>query len=337
MTDHTWAIGSNGSMMIRDTGTFVEFWITANNSTTSAGSLPWGYTVNGVTDNSNTYDYNAGAGWQRLGRWSVTTDQTVYFRLFDTGTSGLGAGATHAVAIDRASVPPAPRIISLAPTNVSIVVDVNSGGTGGLAITRWQVAYSTSATMPGAPANIFPNLASGVGTITGLTTGTTYYLWARGENSKGWGPWSARVSTKTHTVPPAPTAPLLTEATQTSVRAAFTSNGTGGPAILEWQIGYGTDPATPTTWVTFVSGNVVANLTPGADSYFWVRGRNVYGFGPASARAALTLFAGAHMTYGAAVKRAVPYVKGPYGPGGLSVWKVAEIRVNIKGLWKGTG
>lgn len=136
MTDYDWSIGSNGTMRIRDTGTYVEFWITANNTTTSASALPWGYTVNGVTDNTNAFDYNAGAYWERLGRWLVTTDQTVTFRLFETGTSGLGSGETHSVAINRTSAPAKPpRWMVEQIWDTRVQGDVDGADTGGLTLT----------------------------------------------------------------------------------------------------------------------------------------------------------------------------------------------------------
>ncbi len=105
MVDYNKSTGSSGTMRIRDTGTTVEFWLNAGNSTTFNHDLPWGYTINGVTSNNRTFDYSAGDGWQRLGAWGVTTSQTVTFRLGDTGTSGFGGPTTHSVTINRAKVP----------------------------------------------------------------------------------------------------------------------------------------------------------------------------------------------------------------------------------------
>jgi len=72
MTDYTRSTGSTGTMLIRDTGTTVEFWINSNNSTTFDHELPWGYSVNGVTNNTLEANYNAGMGWLFLGSWTVT-------------------------------------------------------------------------------------------------------------------------------------------------------------------------------------------------------------------------------------------------------------------------
>lgn len=324
-----WTIGTGGTMRITDTGTYVEFWLNSNNSTTFAHELPWGYTVNGVTDNTNTYDYNAGAGWERVGRWNVTTDQTVTFRLFDTGTGRFGDGESHSLAINRTSAPETPPAWAIEQIfDTSVQGDADGYPNGGIALDQIQVRYDESSTAA-SPLYFDPGL-DGYGTITGLARGTTYYFWQRTHNSKGWSAWSARTSAKTHNFPPAPSAPVITNITQSTAHAKFTSNGDGGSVVLEWQVAYGTDPVTPQYWITG-SDIDIPNLSPGAKNYFWSRGRNKYGWGAYSARSEATLLAGAYVDVAGVKKRAVPYVKV------AGVWKVAEMRVNLKGLWTGTG
>lgn len=330
MTDYDWSIGSNGTMRIRDTGTYVEFWITANNTTTSASALPWGYTVNGVTDNTNAFDYNAGAYWERLGRWLVTTDQTVTFRLFETGTSGLGSGETHSVAINRTSAPAKPpRWMVEQIWDTRVQGDVDGADTGGLTLDEFQVRYSLSSSASSPMYQSDTNL-DGYFTISGLARGTRYYFWVRTHNSKGWSPWSDVVTAVTHNYPPAPTAPVLSEIKQTSVKAVFSGNGDGGSAALEWQIGYGLSSSAPTNWVTGYN-LTISGLEAGQKYYFWARGRNTYGWGPYSARSEATLYAGAWIDVAGVKKRAVPYVKV------AGVWKPAESWARIAGLWKVSG
>ncbi len=67
-----------------------------------------------------------------------------------------------------------------------------SNGDGGAKVTEWQIGYGTS---PTAPQII--KVSSGTTTITGLQPVKVYYFWARGRNSKGWGPWSVRSSART--------------------------------------------------------------------------------------------------------------------------------------------
>ena len=328
MATYDWSLGTGGTMRIVDTGTYVEFWLNSNNSTTFAHELPWGYTVNGVTDNSNTYDYTAGAGWRRVGRWLVTTDQTVTFRIFDTGTGRFGSGESHSVAVDRASAPPAPTIVTLTPGLNTVAVNMDSNGTGGLTVDQWQLGYGTSSTTTQQYMNL--SLTNGTGTVTGLNPNTTYYFWARGHNAKGWGPWSPRKSTKTLNTPPAPSAPVISNIKQSSVHAKSTTNGDGGSRATRWRIGYGKDPATPTNWIYSLDTDI-SGLSTGDKYYFWAQVENAYGWGPYSARSEALLLAGAYVDVAGVKKRAVPYVKV------AGEWKVAEMRVNIKGLWTGTG
>lgn len=194
MTNYDWSIGSTGTMRITVNTSTVEFWITANNGTTYAYDMPWGYTVNGVTDNSNQYRYEAGAYWERVGVWTVTTSQTVTFRLYDTGTSGLGSGETHSVYVSRTStakVPSAPSIVALSSiTSSSVSCNWTDGANNGAAIDNRQVGYGTSSSSP----QYTEASSNNAEVISGLIAGRTYYFWARSHNSVGWGPWGPRSS-----------------------------------------------------------------------------------------------------------------------------------------------
>lgn len=335
MTDYDKATGSSATMKIRDTGSVVEFWINSNNSTTWTGALPWGWTINGSTG-SSTYNYQPGVGWKRLGAWTVTTDQTVTFRLGATGTAGFGGPTTFSVAIDRTGPPPMPgtwQAVQIWDTQVR--GDVNSLPNGGLALDQIQVRYDDDGAAA-SPSYFDPGL-DGDGIITGLARGKTYYFWVRTHNAKGWSPWSSRSQMTTHDYPPAPTKPVISNVTQNSLTAKFSSNGTGGPpSNLEYQLAF--DTLNPlVNAVTSTGTNNLTNLVAGARYLFRARARNVYGWGPWSSTAEATLLAGAYVDWvvdpatGATVKkRAVPYVK--YN----GVWKVVQPIVNIKGLWKPT-
>lgn len=329
MTDYTRATGSSATMMIRDTGTYVEFWINSNNSVTWMGELPWAYVVNGVSSSWKYYNYQAGAGWEKLGSWLVTTDQTVTFKLGDTGTSGFGGPTNFSVSIDRTSAPPTPPAWTIEQIkDTSVQGDADGYPNGGLAIDQIQVRYddNTSASSP----SYFDPGTDGYGWITGLARGKTYYFWQRTHNAKGWSPWSSRTQATTHNFPPAPTAPVITNVQQTSAHARISGNGDGGSAVLEWQIGYGKSSTTPE--LTKSGWDIdITDLDPGEVYYFWGRGRNTYGWGAWSARSSATLFAGAWVNYNGVWKRAVPYVK--YN----GVWKVATPYAKISGLWKQTG
>lgn len=326
-----WTIGTGGTMRITDTGTYVEFWLNSNNSTTYAHELPWGYTVNGVTDNTNTYDYNAGAGWERVGRWNVTYDQTVTFRLFDTGTGRFGDGESHSLAINRTSAPPTPPAWAIEQIkDTSVQGDVDGAGTGGLTLDEFQVRYDNNSDAS-SPSYLSDTNLDGYFWITGLARNTTYYFWVRTHNSKGWSPWSARTSAKTHDFPTAPSQVVLSNVKQTTLTATFTSNADGGSPITSNELGYGTNSSAPTTIITSDKSENLTGLIPGVKYYFWARSLNVYGASAWSPVASATMLAGVRVRYLGVWKTAVPYVRS----GG--VWKVSKPYAKIGGLWKETG
>lgn len=328
MADYTKATGSSGTMMIRDTGTTVEFWLKAGSATWDA-DMPWRWYVNGAWVSYRDINYQGTGAYQKLGAVTVTTDQTVGFGIGATGTAGLGGPTDFTISVDRTSAPPAPGAWVIEEIEDTWVQgDTDTLPNGGLAIDQIQVRYddNTSASSP----SYFDPGTDAWGVISGLLRGKTYYFWLRTHNAKGWSPWSSRTQATTHNYPPAPGAPTISEIKQSSVKAVFSGKGDGGSPILEWQIGYGTGSSTPTL---FKSGwnMTISGLVPGAVHYFWARGRNKYGWGAWSTRSTATLLAGAWVDVNGVKKRAVPYVN----VGG--VWKVATPYAKIAGMWKETG
>lgn len=331
MTDYKKSTGSSGTMMIRDTGSVVEFWINSGNSTTFANQLPWGYTVNGTTNNDRESTYSAGAGWVKFGSWTVTTDQTVTFRIFDTGTSGFGGPTTFSQAIDRASVPSAPTItLVTVVSSTQINVTMADGANNGAAITARQFAVNTINTTTTGAGFTTPDTPK-IKAIYPLNPGTLYYFWARTENAKGWSAWSPVKSATTFRVADTPNQPIVSDPTQTSVVVSFTDNGNGGTIILERQIGYyvENDPTLAVT-VPYTGVMTIDGLQPGVVHYFWARVRNSAGWSPWSPVAVQKTIAGAWVWVGGVAKEAVPYVR----DGG--VWKLARPWGRVAGVWKET-
>lgn len=322
MTDWTKATGSSGTMMIRDTGSTVEFWLKASTSTWAA-DLDYSWTVNG-SSGSDQFNFVSGGSWQKLRSFSVTSDQTVTFHIGATGTSGLGGPTTFSHAIDRASIPnapSAPRFSNL--TNTSVDVAFTDGSNNGAAIDSRQLGWSY-----GVVNYVTSTIASDGSThFAGFAPGATISVFARTHNAKGYSAYGPRATVKFDDVPDAPGAVVLTNPTMTKVHAKFTGNGTGGKPALEWRIGYGTSPTAPTYYVSGYDLDITANLAPGVVNYFWSQGRNVYGWGDLSARSSVKLPAGARLNVGGVWKDAVPYVRD------AGVWKPAKPYVKDLGAW----
>lgn len=327
MTDWTKTTGVNGKLMIRDTGSDVEFWFKAGYPSDWYNGLQFSYTANNSTTNKSI-NYPTGADWYKVGERTVTTDQTVTFKLVsDTSISGIGGPTTFSHAIERATVPSAPSkpvISSIKAT--SFIATFTDGSNGGASINSRQLAYSPTADR--ADGEIISS--DGSTTISGLTPGTLYRIWARTHNSEGYGAWSSAATATTLKTPGAPSTPLLSSVQATSVDVAFSANESGGSTITGYQIGYGTSSSTPTTIVAARSPQVVTGLTPGTMYYFFVRAQNSVGWSAWSGAASVRTVAGAYIQDGSTVKLAVPYVR----DGG--VWKIAEPWVRTVGVWKRT-
>ena len=327
MTDWTRSVGTNGTMMIRDTGTRVEFWLKAGSATFNY-TLPWGYTVNGVTDNSNSFRFEKGGNWQMLKSWAVSTSQTVAFRLGDTGTAGLDGPANFGHDIDRSTIPGPPSAPVV--TNVgarTATTTFTDGSNGGASINDVRHGWSLSAT--GAPTRtITPSTRTY--TWISLEPGTKYYFRGACHNVNGWGPWGPATAATTDTEPDAPGMVTVSEITQTTLKASFVdSPDTGGSTILERQLGYSqSSSGNPTTTLNYAGPMTVQNLIPGTTYYFRSRSRNAVGWSDWSAPRTARTIAGAFVKVGGVWKPAVPYVK--YN----GVWKPARPWGRLFGFWQ---
>lgn len=309
-------------MMIRDTGSTVEFWLKAGSQTFNY-QLPWGYTVNGVTSSTKYFSFQPGGAWQKLGSWTVSYSQTVTFRLYASGTSGLGGPTTFSQAISRATVPGAPSVCrTTSPGSTAWALAFDDGSNGGAAIDARQIGLGTD----GSHVTTWYS-SDGSTFISGLTKGTTYYAWARCHNVEGWGPLGPRFAFTTWREPDAPDQPVLSSVLATSVHVSFTDNGNGGTAITDHRVGYGTSTSGPTS---YVSGNSVdiTGLTPGQTYYFWAQAKNSIGWSPLSPVQSTKALSGARILVGTTWKTAIPYVR----VGG--VWKIAQPYVRYAGNWK---
>lgn len=332
MVDYKKSTGSTGQMMIRDTGKAVEFWITSGDPYTFIYELPWGYTVNGVTNNNREHRYNKNSGWNMLGTWNIYSDTTVTFRIFATGLSAFGGPTTFSANIQRATVPVAPWFPSISEiTANSMRLRWNDAAdNGGAPVVERRVARNTigstsSATILG---------STGDDVYAGLAPGTQYYWWSSTRNEKGWSGWSDMSQARTISVGDAPAQVYLSFPAQTTMVAELTDGANnGGSTILERQLAYNTiSTLTGASSVAYVDNpTIITGLSPATTYYVWGRVRNAAGWSAYSPVASLRTIAGAYFNVDGVMKEAVPYVKHE------GVWKIARPWVRLAGVWKQTG
>lgn len=210
----TFAIGSTGTSGLGGPTSFSVF--INRSSVPNAPSIP---TISSLTStswiNSFTDGANNGAtitsrqlGWSGASGSNypdnlVTSDGSTQFNGFSPGTyyyvwartynsQGWGPwSGRRTVLTYRIPDAPDPVVLSFI-TQTTMRTAFNANGNGGAAITQWQLGYGTSSSAP-------QILVTSAGTkdISGLLPATTYYFWARGMNSVGWGPYSARTTART--------------------------------------------------------------------------------------------------------------------------------------------
>lgn len=327
MTDWTKTTGSTGTMMIRDTGSSVEFWFKAGYSNDWYNGLDFSYTVDGDTTNKSI-NYPTGADWYKVGSDTATYNQTVTFKLLtDTNITGIGGPTTFTHSVTRDTVPGKPGTPTISGIKAtSMVVSFKDGSNGGDSIDSRQIRYDDNSSFS-SPTTVS---SDGSTTISGLTTNKTYYFQARCHNSVGWGAWSATASAKTLAVPTAPSAPLLSSVTATSVDVSWTDNSNGGSSITAHQVGWGTSSSAPTSSEGASSPHVIDGLIPGTTYYIFVRAQNAVGWSAWSKPTSMRTVAGAYILIGNTWKLAVPYVN----VGGT--WKLAEAWGRSAGVWSRT-
>lgn len=282
MVDYTRSTGASGTMMMRDLGGRIEFWLKSGDSATWFSSATFRYTSPHVPGGATwSAGYSSGNTWQLIGTINTSVSGNVSWTVPNTGTYGIGGPTTQTVYIQRATVPPAPSPIGVDQvTHNSFRYRFSSTGTGGSPVREWQIGYGTSATTP----QHFTT-SSGTSTINvGFPGGTTVYMWSRGRNDVGWGPWSVRSLAELLPGPPTPTA--IDQITATGFRYRFTAPSNGNLPILEYEVGYGLGTDSPTSFVklTGTSISIDTTYTPSSEVYVWVRARNKTGWGPWSSQ-----------------------------------------------------
>lgn len=325
MVDYTRQISASTTLMIRDTGGWVEFWIKTGSQSWNYDQ-PWSYGANGGASGALKFRLVAGGNWQMMGSVYVGYNQTVRFSVVGTGI-GFPSYDFYQD-ISRSTVPPAPTIWDAHGISSSYIrVQFFPNGDGGSSIVEYSIGYGTN---PNAPETSW-HPASSPQDIGPFASGQRIYFWAAARNSVGWSEWGNRTEARTWSAPDAPGGVTFDDVDQTSVVAVFNDRYDGGTTVTARQLGYGLSSSSPTTTVSAVSGpNTIGSLSPGKTYYFWARAQNGIGWSAWSPVAQVQLIAGARIYTGGQWKRAVPYVKV------AGTWKVVRPWVRNAGEWKET-
>ena len=126
--------------------------------------------------------------------------------------------------------------------------------------------------------------------LTGLEANTRYEAHVRAANTEGGGPWSARATGTTASVPAAPT-PTIGTVAATRIEVRWTAPDDGGSAIEEYTLAHGLDGGGLFTLVSLganARSTTVDGLEPSTRYQFKMRARNAEGWSFWSARVRAT-------------------------------------------------
>jgi hypothetical protein len=135
---------------------------------------------------------------------------------------------------------------------------------------QYEVYCGTSTTMPGTPAQTVSAVSAA---ITGLTNGTTYYVWVKPKNANGTGTVSTRVSAK----------PIgnMGAVTLVAGNGQLTASWTAVAGADQYEMYYSTIttmPGSPAKTVSTTSATITG-LTNGTTYYVWIKPKNANGTG----------------------------------------------------------
>lgn len=216
-------------------------------------------------------------------------------------------------------------------TGDSVFVTFTDGAFNGAPINSRQIAYSFYPSTPAQSGTTYPVVASdGSTTISGLISATTYYFWARTHNSVGYSAWSVRAQAFIPKEPDPPTTPWLSDIQPDRITVNWAPNWDGGAAIVEYQVGWGTNDTTPDNMESRWPPTTIGSLAPGIVYYFYARARNVVGWSGWSGPVSNRTIAGVRVKEGEIWRLALPYVKDG------DTWRLVQPWVKESGVWRRT-
>lgn len=257
---------------------------------------PWAVNVEG-----NTWSGNHNLDFRNTSSITIASGTTGWIAHDSNGYNTVTFSASHSnvglfgtaslsgsFAADRIpKVPEAPTPIGIDQVTAdSLRYRFSGNGNGGATISSWQIQLATNS---GFTSGVKTYTSNGTTTITGLSNHTQYWVRARGQNSVGWGPYSASRTDSTLGHPTAPRSVVATPSSTVSGRIGITWTApatTGEGGITGYNIFRdGTQIATTTGTGT---GYTDSGRTPYESYSYTVSARNAWsatagGTGPKSA------------------------------------------------------
>ena len=239
------------------------------------GSAITGYTYQVSTDSTFTTGVTTLNGGATIQATGLTNGSTYYFRA--AAINGVGRGAwspstSNLVATVPATVS-APTVAVASAT--SVTATWNAPAANGSPITSYTLQYTTDPMFTSGVTTV-TNATSGM-TLSGLTTGTRYYVHVKANNIVGSGTYGAAGSQIPGAVPSAPAAPSATLTGLTTASLSWTAPAANGYAITGYTV-----TATPSAGVTITNTGTattatVSGMAAGTSYTFAVTATNALG------------------------------------------------------------
>lgn len=224
------------------------------------------YRVTGTTDwTTVTRSPSAATTQVLLGEIAGGGDHDVRVR----AVTSVGYGPWSApVTVRPLSAPTAPTDVTIAGTLDLTVTWTQPASTGGAPISEYTVEYATT------PAFANPSTLTTGNTyaqITGLTSGTTYYVRVSATNLAGPSPTSPTVTVTTEGGPPNPPTNVTATVIGGYISVTFTPPSVPGNPPLSYILEYDTDPNFTNPGAVGPATDTDIPFTPAPDTWYYVR------------------------------------------------------------------
>jgi titin len=191
------------------------------------------------------------------------------------GISGFSPSASGTPA--AATVPPdTPSAPAVTAGNAQVSVSWTAVPGATAYEVYWHTADNTAA-IPSANKKDAPNGTSE--TITGLTNGTTYYVWVKAKNSVGTSDFSPSASGRPAAVTYKPAAPFMPAVTAGNAQVSISWTAVEGATAYEVWYGTSSDSANAQQFVPDLTNPTatIPGLTNGTLYHVWVKAKNSVG------------------------------------------------------------